>query len=131
MGFGLLVVLGFGFVAPASAESAAPAARCMAADEPSLEQLLQPVQELAACTVSIQCTPGIQISCSSPTGNCTTSGGGDCVVCDGITQNCCSTCLACRSACLDEYFECRDQCRTRDCIADCADQRDACYDGCC
>lgn len=127
IGLALLLVAAL----PLAATEVKPAPMSSPADEIPFELLLQPVQPAAACTVNIQCTPSIKISCSSPSGNCTTSGGGDCVVCDGITQKCCSTCIACRQGCQAEYLECREACPTRDCIYECAQARDACYASCC
>ena len=60
--------------------------------------------EASACTVTIHCS-NTNISCSSASGNCTTSGNGDCVVCDGVSQACCS-CADCQANCDTNYYNC-------------------------
>jgi hypothetical protein len=85
---------------------------------------------------SISCT----LSCGSASYTCTAttcgeftnSNGQRCLACDGATFACCPAPPdpSCTQACWNEFNACKAACRTRDCLADCIDERSACLDLC-
>lgn len=87
------------------------AAEAPALEDPALEPLVfePPAAEPAAtCTVTIQCNSGGSVSCTSTTNSCATQG--QCVVCNGQVQACCTPDPACVAACDADYDDCRDIC---------------------
>lgn len=62
----------------------------------------------ASCTVTLTCSGGTQVQCTSSTNQCSTSSDGNCVICSGQTQGCCEQTLG---DCLDDCFEQADECR--------------------
>lgn len=86
----------------------------------------------AACTVTLTCAGGGQVQCSSANNQCSTSGDGNCVICNGQTQGCCQqTQSQCIDECFDEGAECRAGCETFGaCLTFCNFLENRCIDRC-
>jgi hypothetical protein len=70
--------------------------------------LLPEPQPEATCTVTVQCQH-VNIKCTSLNGDCQASPPNECVVCDGVTQSCCS-CADCEWQCDYNYWQCQYNC---------------------
>lgn len=122
---------------PAAADGAPPSI-CVAslaqagavAAQPALGDSDHGLVWMNQCTVTINCSEGGQVSCSSDNNDCTTSG--DCAICDGIQrpQNCCPN--ACLDFCAQEFYACISACPPGigPCNLQCQQERNDCEDFC-
>lgn len=132
----LLALIALSVAVPAVAAEASPAlcatTSVVGADAPdsAVGDFANDPTWMNQCTVTIQCSEGGQVSCSSSNNNCTTSG--DCAICDGIQHpsNCCPN--ACLDYCMDEYIACISGCPPGigPCNIQCRQERQQCESFC-
>lgn len=123
-----LLILAFAGTAPVANAASATVAADHAGSAILPEWAPQFVTQAGTCTVTLECQYSPNVSCSSSNNQCEVSPNGECVVCDGVTVDCCTCTGRCRGDCDTRWMICIESCfGDPECEGRCWTNRDICY----